>query len=67
MEVLLTGFVNLGMVQRDKDLWLQELTMEVQRLSLGKAPDTDGLLAEFYKHFWHFLLLLRSLTGLDGC
>lgn len=55
MEVLLTELANLGMAQRealDENLWLQELTTRVCRLSLGKAPGIDGLPAEFYTHFW---------------
>lgn len=41
--------------QLDSGLQLKELSEAVQKLSAGKTPGLDGLLAEFYKHFWNLL------------
>ncbi|KAI4888927.1 hypothetical protein NFI96_005928 [Prochilodus magdalenae] len=49
----LYGAVECDLSCRDELLCeLQELTTAVQEQTSGRAPDIDGLPAEFYKHFW---------------
>lgn len=39
----------------DSDITFDELDKAVDNLSLNKSPGSDGLTANFYKHFWDLL------------
>lgn len=58
VEEMHRGLPTLNAVQAeqlDSDITLEEITIAVQQLSLGRSPGIDGLSSEFYKCFWELL------------